>query len=536
MNQLMRTKPALLWAAMLCAAPAWAQATDQSVPKTTTDLSDAVESGPTNKECEARVNDSVAKLLECIRKDPLWKTLSAFQDISDAHPGSDGHGNRDTGSTGYKASVDHVAARMRKAGYQVTIQKYNYTTSVVDGVPSFASSERDFALGKEWFVARLSAGGTLSAPVQPVGGTGTGCRAEDFAGFAAGHVALLQRGPCAYDAQVARAQAAGAKAVIIYNHRGELPAASEADAVAEPAGAGSGGAFELRLTTPATIPVIGAVSYAVGARLTQAHERGDAPVVRVDIRTRAQSGIDYNLIAESPFGDANSVVVVEGHLDAIYGAGMLDNASGSATILEIALKLAKTPTVNKLRYVWFGGEEIGLLGSRYYTKNLTASQRDRIAFDIDADVTATPNFDYLVADPANASNVDRFPDNVVPESKIGNQLFADYFASVGIPSRAASFGNDGTDSNSFSLIGIPNTGILTQQNCCKQTWEVNIWGGVTGNYEGKIPSRDGGCVDRSHRWCDNLSNNDPVVLEVASKATAYTVFNLANHAFAARKR
>ncbi|WP_374563183.1 M28 family peptidase [Ideonella sp.] len=529
MNPLLRPTSATLLAALLCATHAWGQTPEQP-------SAEAPATGPTNKECEARANDTVAKLLECIRKDPLWKTLSAFQDISDAHPGSDGHGNRDTGTAGYKASVDHVAAKMKKAGYKVTVQKYNYTTSVIDGVPHFGASDREFTLGKEWFVARLSAGGTLAAPIQPLGGTGTGCHADDFAGFVPGHIALLQRGPCAYDTQVARSQAAGAKAVIVYNNRHQLPAATEAEALAEPAGAGGGGAFELRLTTPATIPVIGAVSYAVGARLAQAHARGEAPLARVDIRTRAQAGVDYNLIAESPFGDTNSVVVVEGHLDSIYGAGMLDNASGSATILEIALKLAKTPTRNQLRYVWFGGEEIGLLGSRYYTKNLTTAQRNRIAFDVDADVTATPNFDYLVADPANASNVDRFPDNVVPESKIGNQFFADYFASVGIPSRAASFGNDGTDSNSFSLVGIPNTGILTQQNCCKRSWEVDIWGGVTGNYEGKIPGTDGGCVDRSHRWCDNLSNNDPVVLEVASKATAYAVFNLANHTFTARQR
>ena len=151
-------------------------------------------------------------------------------------------------------------------------------------------------------------------------------------------------------------------------------------------------------------------------------------------------------------------------------------------------------------------------------------------------MTATPNFDYLIADPAEAPNVDQFPPNVVPESKIGNQFFEDYFKSVNVPAQSAWFGNQGTDSNAFSLIGIPNTGILTQQNCCKKSWEVAIWGGTTGNYEGKIPGSDGGCVDLPRRWCDNLSNNDPVVLERASKATAYVVFNLANHDFGAGRR
>ena len=112
--------------------------------------------------------------------------------------------------------------------------------------------------------------------------------------------------------------------------------------------------------------------------------------VRLDLPAETRSGVDYNVIAESPFGDADHVLVVDAHLDSIFGAGILDNASGSATILEVALQMAETPTRNRLRYVWFGGEEIGLLGSRYYTENLSPTERAQVAFDIDVDVTATP--------------------------------------------------------------------------------------------------------------------------------------------------
>jgi hypothetical protein len=248
------------------------------------------------------------------------------------------------------------------------------------------------------------------------------------------------------------------------------------------------------------------------------------------IATKPAVGIDTNLIADSPYGDPNHVVVADAHLDSIYGAGILDNASGSATLLEVALNLAKTPTVNRLRYIFFGGEELGLLGSAYYTRHLQPSELKQIVFDIDSDVTATPNFDILVADPGKAPNVAKFPPNVVPQSQVGNQAFAAFFQQAGIASQAASFGNDGTDSNSFSLVGIPNTGILTQQDCCKRKWEAGIWGGVPGNYEGKIPSFNGGCVDNPRRWCDNLSNNDPFVMEFVSKAFATVTLQLANDA------
>ena len=109
---------------------------------------------------------------------------------------------------------------------------------------------------------------------------------------------------------------------------------------------------------------------------------------------------DYNVIAESKGGDPNHVVVVDAHLDAIYGAGMLDNASGSATILDIAQQMKNVTPRNKLRFIWFGGEELGLLGSSYYVNNLTKTELSHIGYDLDADVTATPNYSIGVLDPA----------------------------------------------------------------------------------------------------------------------------------------
>ena len=485
------------------------------------------QSSPSRQVCEARRNDTGEKLLECTQADDLWKHLSDIQKISDQNPGSDGHGNRDTGTKGYLASVNYVAGLMRQAGYRVAIQSYPYRGSEVIGTPQFHTSSESYAVTQDWFVARLSGGGTLSAPVQPVGGAGRGCTSEDFAGFVSGNIALLQAGACRYDTQVSNAVESGASAVILYNGLGTRKNVQET----QPGARNSGGAFLARLTRPAKIPVVGVASYAVGSNLERQFASGHAPLVHLDIRMKAKAGTDYNLIAESRFGDTNKIVVVEAHLDSIFGAGMLDNASGSVTALEIGLNMAKTPTRNKLRYIWFGGEELGLLGSDYYTRHLSKAELHRIVFDLDIDVTATPNFDYLVADPAFASNVKNFPKNVVPESKVGNEFFADFFKSSRVPSRPASFGNDGTDSNSFSLVGIPNTGILTQQDCCKSAGEVKIWGGVRGNYEGKIPSFDGGCVDNPNIWCDNLSNNDPNVFALASKAAAYTTLQLSNYSF-----
>lgn len=492
-----------------------------------TGIAGTAAAAPSTSECEARVNDSTVKLVECMQVRALWRHLADFQTIADRNPDSEGHGNRDTGTPGYLASVNYVAGLMTAAGYRVTIQSYDWKHFDVIGTPTFSVNGQSYVFEKDWFVARLSGSGSLNAPPEPTGSAGTGpdsesgCSARDFSDFLRGHIALLERGTCDFDVQVANAQSAGAEAVILYNDQGAL---------GESGGKlrNDGGTYPALLRNASSIPVIGVVSHAMGADLASRYRAGKAPQVRLDIHTRLASDIDYNLIADSPFGDPDHVVVVDAHLDSIYGAGILDNASGSTTILQLALNMAKTPTHNQLRYIWFGGEELGLLGSHYYTRTLSKADLHRIVFDVDVDVTATPNYAVLIADPGHAHNASRFPPNVVRDSKIGNRDFRDYFSSVGIPSREARFGNDGTDSNALSLVGVPNTGILTQQDCCKREWEVDLWGGYRGNFEGQIPGHNGGCVDWPRRWCDNLSNNNSYVLEFASKAVAAVVLTLAN--------
>jgi len=483
----------------------------------------APDPAPPPAACGAQALKSADDLVQCIHRKALMGDLRALQRISDDNPGADGHGNRDTGTSGYQASVDYVAARMRQAGYAVTIQSYPYQAFALQPGARLASGGREFVPETDWRVARLSGSGRVEAEVQAVGtGTRRGCASADYAGFVAGRVALVERGECDLDDKVRLAEAAHAAALIVYNDSD-----GEARPRAKNQGA-PGAAFEARLQREAAIPVVGVASHAVGIELQKAGPGGRAPRAAIEIHAQVTAGTDYNLIADSPLGDPASIVVVEGHLDAIYGAGILDNGTGSASILEIALAMAKTPTLHRLRYIWFGGEELGLLGSRWYTTHLTKDELAKLAFDIDADVTGTPNYAVLVADPGHAHNADRFPPNVVPESKRGNKYFADWFASVGMPSKLASFGNDGTDSNSFSLVGIPNTGVLTEQNCCKSKSQVKIWGGVTGNYEGRVPGHDGGCVDFPGRWCDNIDNVDPDLLELVSRSVAYVTWQLAN--------
>jgi hypothetical protein len=489
--------------------------------------SNAATAGPSEATCNSRAQTLVTMLVQCIRKDPLWQHMVAFEQIAIAHPGPDGHPSRNIGEPGYLASAQYVMNKMAAAGYTVQLQQYtvpyfNYTGMAYFNRTSPAAA--NFALRDDWNPATYSGSGTPTARIQPAGtqafpapnnnGTNSGCSAADFNGFVAGRIALLERGVCNNYTKVHNAQLAGAVGVIIFN-----------DGSVNHVGALRGG---LNPNIPVAIPVAMA-SYQIGLDLRNEYNAAQNPTVHLDVQTiHDPTRADYNVIADSPYGDPNRVVVVEGHLDAIYGEGMLDSASGSATMLEVGLKMAHTNTRNHLRYVWFGGEELGLYGSDHYVFNLSDADAQKIVFDIDADVTATPNYVTAIADPVNSASAGSFPAGVNTASRVGTNYFIDYFKAHNLP--YVVWSNDGTDSWNFAWRGIANTGILTGQDCCKTQDLVDKFGGSLGNYEGNVPSFDGGFVDRPFLWGDNLSNNDPVRLEVTSKAFAYVTYKLANDA------
>ncbi len=490
----------------------------------------------TSAQCDTQVNDTPSKLLPCIQTDDLWNHMKAFQAIADANPGPDGMPSRNSGEPGYKASADYVAKVMKEAGYNVTIQTYKFFYFAYTGIPVFreiSPTAQDFTVSTDWnpgqsrgnTTADLQPAGGIIIPPTPTPSSSSGCTAADFSGFVPGRVALIQRGTCTFGTKVVNAQAAGASGVIIFNEGNPGRTGVLSGSLVDAAG---------NRIVP-EIPVA-FTSFATGngflTEYQQAVQAGTAlPVMNLSI-----SGIvnpnadDYNVIAESKGGDKNHVVVVDAHLDAIYGAGMLDNASGSATILDIAQKMKNVNPLNKLRFIWFGGEELGLLGSIAYVNSLTSTQLSHIGYDLDADVTATPNYVVGVLDPAGPNLFGRtvtqtFPNRVYKASQVSRDQSIDYFNSIGLNHEL--FSPVGTDAFTFNKAGIPASGLLTGQDCCKSQDEVNLFGGFVGNFEGNIPSFDGGCVDNPFLWCDNLSNNDPAVLTFMSKAFANTVVRMA---------
>jgi hypothetical protein len=79
-------------------------------------------------------------------------------------------------------------------------------------------------------------------------------------------------------------------------------------------------------------------------------------------------------------------IIVSAHYDSWRGPGANDNATGVAAMLELARyfhSLKPPPTVS-MRFIAFGGEEAGLLGSKaYLLKHQTELQNCELLFNID---------------------------------------------------------------------------------------------------------------------------------------------------------
>jgi hypothetical protein len=117
-------------------------------------------------------------------------------------------------------------------------------------------------------------------------------------------------------------------------------------------------------------------------RIARLVSRGQPVTLELDIRnTFHDADLNmFNIVAEIPGTDkADEVVMLGAHFDSWHtGTGSVDNASGSAVMLE-AMRILKQTGLRLRRTVRMGlwtGEEQGLIGSRAYVRNHFADPAD----------------------------------------------------------------------------------------------------------------------------------------------------------------
>ena len=443
------------------------------------------------------------KLRDAVTVNGILGHERVFQRIANQNDGT-----RASGTPGYAASAAYVKQTLRRAGYTVREQTFTFPfyrelapaqlEQVSPNPTEYETTTYDYSATGD-VTGVVVPTNDIIIPPTPEPSSSSGCEPEDFTPAPAEPaVALVQRGSCDFVVKVQNAEAAGYDAVIVFNE-------------------GQPGREELFTGTlggPVDVPVVG-LSFADGAALYAQTQAGPVTVhvvTSTEVDVNAQTS---NVLADSPGGDPDKVIVVGAHLDSVVeGPGINDNGSGSSTILEIAVQMSKLK-INprqKVRFAFWGAEESGLLGSEHYVDSLSDANLARIYANLNFDMVGSPNYVRFVYDGNGSDSEDAGP----PGSAQIEELFTSYFDSQGLASEPTAF--DGrSDYGPFILAGIPAGGLFSGAEGVKTPEQAAVYGGTAG--EPYDP-----CY---HEACDDITNLNTQALAELGDAAAHAVLTLA---------
>jgi Zn-dependent M28 family amino/carboxypeptidase len=461
-------------------------------------------------------NNNSKKLREAVTVEGILEHERALQAAADG-----AGGNRLSGTPGYDATVEHVVDRATAAGYDVDVQDFEYDLNfiadyeapvlAIEGGEAFVPGIAGASFGGDFgsmykttpyatdITAPVWAIDLVLPPGEDPNTSTSGCEAADYDGMPDGAIIVVQRGTCSFAQKFTLADASGAGGMVFINEG--QPGRTEPlwfnfDGLEIP-------------TFAATVET--------GTALANGVASGDAGLTaRFTVDWRPGTYTTHYVIAETTSGDADNTVVVGAHLDSVgVGPGVHDNGSGSSVILEIAEQMAKVKPRNRVRFIWFGAEESGLLGSEAYVASLSDEQRDQIAAMLNFDMVGSPNSVRFVYDGDLSDTAS--PDSGAPEGSAQiEQLFLEYFASQGLETEPTAF--DGrSDYGPFIEVGIPAGGLFTGAEGIKTEEQAEIYGGTAG--EQYDP-----CY---HLGCDDIDNLNLTALDQMSDAAAHATISLA---------
>ena len=113
--------------------------------------------------------------------------------------------------------------------------------------------------------------------------------------------------------------------------------------------------------------------------------KNGAKMAEITVEQTVEAGRSHNLILDFE-GECDETVVISAHYDStILSTGVYDNMSGALGLLYLAEKLANTSRRRKVRLLWCGSEERGLLGSLAYC-DMHRQELDKTVLNINLDM------------------------------------------------------------------------------------------------------------------------------------------------------
>ena len=450
------------------------------------------------------------ELEDSITLDGLLAHLTALEAIALASGGS-----RGPGTAGWEATRDYAREQLEAAGYAVTATPHEYPYWIEAGdhvlarispTPQTYVFTDDVDTPGDFSIMDLSRPGDVTAPLAAVdlmlglGNTSTsGCEPDDFLGFPAGAIALVQRGTCPYMVKALNADEAGAAGLIIFN-QGDTPERAEVlrDVV-------------LRESAPTnpdhgiSIPVLVA-SYGVGEQLAGLLESGPV-TMHMLVSTVHEIRTAETLTTATAGGDPDQVVMLGAHLDSWFDQpGINGDATGIAALLEIARAAAACDPSRKLRFVLWGvSYQQDVWGSILYLASLSDEDRARIHAYLDLEMLGASNYAVIVHD----GDGSEFGVPGPPRSAELERFFVADMLLRGIPTIEDL--NRRNDTWAFVINDIPTGALTTAKPGLKTAEEVATFGGTLDLEYGPCFLTD----------CDTVAGTNLVITETLAKSFAH---------------
>lgn len=273
---------------------------------------------------------------------------------------------RVTGFEGEHRAADYIAGELKRYGLKVKRQKFPIVAFLSHGSEVKITTTENKTLESHTFTY------TPATPKDGLAGELVDAdlgRPEDFEKVdVKGKIALIQRGEIAFFDKVQNATEAGAVGAIIYNNEE--------------------GSINGTLGEPSKIPAV-SLSQADGEALRNQLKTGQSVETTLITDVEMYPSYSQNVIGtiqakKNP--KKAKTIVVGAHYDGVDTPAANDNASGTGTLLELAQVLSKEKLHHNVKVIFFGAEEVGLVGSSRYVESLSEKERANTAAMINMDM------------------------------------------------------------------------------------------------------------------------------------------------------
>ncbi len=200
---------------------------------------------------------------------------------------------------------------------------------------------------------------------------------------------------------------------------------------------------------------------AVNTRIRDAVDmvRRGASKVKITVDSECVTKTSHNVYATVPGTDkADEIIAFGAHYDSVlFSAGVYDNAAGSAVLMELLRHYAKHPARRTMRFMWYGSEEQGLLGSKHFVaKYPELVEKTQIMINVDVGAPIMGHEVVIVTGEKSAAD---YIDGLMREAGLAAEVKQDIYSSDCIP-----FADKGIAAFNFMRPGAPGACFIHDRN------------------------------------------------------------------------